>query len=304
MTIRDFDYLNTDEQYNDIRELIMNIPDEYGIKLNWDVGRLDWWRYYSHASKDIEFFKSCAHVWKDGKKTIGLFISEYNRNDFFIVVHPDYYPQIEQIIRWVEDNWTEGKDKIETYIFEYRKDFIRYFTAKGLVKDGHESNVRGYNLEKVELSYTLPKGFEIKTFAEYGDFDGKIELIKNAFNKDVYPREKLESFLKTPGYTPEMDLVVIAPNGDCAAYCTGWEDLVNDHAGYIEPMGTHSNYRRLGLAKALARECFQRLRKRGVIYAEIAAEAEPNISNFLYESLDPFVKYKAYRYSLFLNKTK
>jgi ribosomal protein S18 acetylase RimI-like enzyme len=63
-------------------------------------------------------------------------------------------------------------------------------------------------------------------------------------------------------------------------------------------MGVHSDYRRNGLATALAKECFKRLDKLGVKRATIASHAEPDISNFLYESLNPTSVKRAYRYAL------
>ena len=78
----------------------------------------------------------------------------------------------------------------------------------------------------------------------------------------------------------------------------GWLEEKEHTLGYIEPMGIHSDYRRRGIGKALAKECFKRLGKLGVEQATIASLAEPNISNFLYESLGPTSIKQAYRYTL------
>jgi len=97
-------------------------------------------------------------------------------------------------------------------------------------------------------------------------------------------------------------LVIVNPQSDSVAYCMGWVEENNPTSGYIEPMGVHSDYRRNGLGTALAKECFKRLGNLGVERAWIASNAEPNVSNFLYESLNPASIKRAYRYSRDLEK--
>jgi len=65
-----------------------------------------------------------------------------------------------------------------------------------------------------------------------------------------------------------------------------------------------TDYRRNGFATALAGECFKRLKHMGVKMVSIASVAEPDISNLLYESLNPVGVKKAYKYSLNLIEKK
>ena len=48
----------------------------------------------------------------------------------------------------------------------------------------------------------------------------------------------------------EYEWVVVAPDGRCAAFTNLWIDTVN-RSLLFEPVGTHSDYRRLGIAKAM-----------------------------------------------------
>ena len=67
----------------------------------------------------------------------------------------------------------------------------------------------------------------------------------------------------------------------------GWIEENDPTSAFIEPMGVHSDYRRHGLGKALAKECFKRLGALGVERVSIASNPEPDIANFLYDSLAP-----------------
>ncbi len=127
-------------------------------------------------------------------------------------------------------------------------------------------------------------------------------LVHNAFNNPSYSEVRLRSLQSSPSYQAELDLVIVNPQGESVAYCMGWVEENNPKSGYIEPMGVHTDYRRNGLATALAKECFKRLGNMGVESVWIASNAEPDVSNSLYESLNPASIKRSYRYSLNLEK--
>jgi GNAT superfamily N-acetyltransferase len=70
-----------------------------------------------------------------------------------------------------------------------------------------------------------------------------------------------------PDYQPGLDLVVVAPNGELAAFCIGWFHTSGPGgkpSGQIEPMGVHPIYRQLGLSKLLQNELFRRMQAWGI----------------------------------------
>ncbi|MFO7540051.1 MAG: GNAT family N-acetyltransferase [Chloroflexota bacterium] len=111
----------------------------------------------------------------------------------------------------------------------------------------------------------------------------------------------LRSLQSSPSYQAELDLVIVNPEGESVAYCMGWIEENDPKSGYIEPMGVHTDYRRNGLGTALAKACFKRLGNRGVERVWIASNAEPDVSNFLYDSLHPTSIKQSYKYSLNLD---
>ncbi len=174
--------------------------------------------------------------------------------------------------------------------------------AAGFYEDGHVENVRTYNLERYDFSYDLKPGFKIMNFSAYGNYASRIKLAQNAFDNPNYSEARYRSLQRSPNYQAELDLVIVNPQGESVAYCMGWVEEMNPKIGYIEPMGVHSDYRRNGFGKALAKACFKRLHNMGVERAWIVSHAEPNISNFLYDSLAPASIKRSYRYSLTLEK--
>jgi ribosomal protein S18 acetylase RimI-like enzyme len=81
-----------------------------------------------------------------------------------------------------------------------------------------------------------------------------------------------------------LDLSVITPEGIHAAGCVGFSDPASGSAE-VEKVCTQNQYQRKGLAEAVIRECFQRLRQRGIQWAYITGYSTR--ANALYEKLGP-----------------
>ena len=299
MKITDYSFTNNDTEYNLIKELLLEVETYPDIDNNWDPGRMDWWRYNVHAEKGIDFFQANAHYWKtETDQVVSLFISEYGKDDFFIVVHPSFWALFSKVLNWGLEFWARGKPQISTSVFTYGQQKIEQLIAAGFYEDGHEENVRTYTLGQYDFSYDLKPGFKLLSFSDYGNYESRVKLVHNAFDNPTYSETRLRSLQSSPSYQAELDLVIVNPQGESVAYCMGWVEENDPKSGYIEPMGVHTDYRRNGFGTALAKECFKRLGKMRVEKVSIASHAEPNISNFLYESLKPASVKRAYRYSL------
>lgn len=301
MKITDCSFTNSDTEYNLLKELLLEIEAYPDMDNNWDPGRMDWWRYNYHAEKGVDFFQSNAHYWKtESDQVVGLFISEYGKDDFFIVVHPSFLTLFPEVLGWGLEFWARGKTKISTEVYTFGQQKIEQLIATGFYEDGHEENVRTYTLQQYDFSYDLKPDFKLLSFSEYGNYASRVRLVHNAFDNHSYSETHLRSLQSSPSYQAELDLVIVNSQGESVAYCMGWVQESDPKFGYVEPMGVHSDYRRNGLGKALAKECFKRLGNMGVEHVWIASRAEPAVSNFLYESLNPTSIKRSYKYSLML----
>ena len=302
MAISEHPFTNSDTEYSLIKRFLLELENFPEVDNNWDPGRMDWWRYNVHAEKEMDFFKANARYWKTAAgSVVGLFVSEYGGNDFFVRVHPRAPELLATILNWAVQCWARGKKKITTSVFTRDRHKVGVLTSAGFYQDGHESNIRLYDLKGYDFKYDLKPGFKLLSFREYGDYASRVKLVRNAFQNETYSAQRLRSLHNSPAYHAELDLVVVNSRGESVAYCMGWIDENDLLAGYIEPMGTHTDYRRNGLATVLAKACFKRLSRLGVERVRIASDAEPDISNLCYEALNPVSTKRAYHYALKLS---
>ena len=121
--------------------------------------------------------------------------------------------------------------------------------------------------------------------------------MQSASDNPGYTANILKSLIASPDFIDEYNLIVISPDKQPVAYCIGWHERANKNRGYIEPVRTHAGDRQRGFAKAVIRECFSRMKVNGIKVVEIASPAEPDVANYLYDSLSPRGKREVHRYS-------
>ena len=292
-------YSNTDEEDHGLCDFLNALSKKDPFVL-WDSGRMSSWRYDLHANKDPRdrFFRDNAHVWRtSNQEIVGLCISEYGRNDLFIEVMPEYHGIYPDMFHWIDTTWAATRSTIEIPTFRDDTDKIQRLEAQGYSFLRHFENKRSYDLERIDLGYTLEQGFTIETFSASLDVAGRVALVRSAFENPRYTERNLKGLMASPGYSDDYHLLVVSPDKQFVAYCVGWPDQATEHGGYIEPVGTHAGYRRRGFAKAIIKECFRRMKANGITTVSIASMAEPDVSNYLYDSLSPQTRREVHKYA-------
>lgn len=299
MRIHDMAYGNTDEEYHEICDFLnaLSTKDPF---MHWESGRMNYWRYTVHANKDPHdrFFRDNVHIWRtENQEIVGLCISEYGENDQFIEVLPEYHGIYPDMFHWIDNTWAVTRTAIEIDVFRGDTQKIYQLENRGFSFKCHFENKRTYDLEQINLNYTLEEEFTIQAFSKSSDFASRVALVQSAFENPGYTENKLKGLMASPEYIDEYNLSVISHDKQQVAYCIGWHDRTNEHSGYIEPVGTHAAYRQRGFAKAINKECFRRMKANGIKTVEIASRAEPAVANYLYDSLSPQTKREVHKYA-------
>jgi ribosomal protein S18 acetylase RimI-like enzyme len=138
--------------------------------------------------------------------------------------------------------------------------------------------------EKPPPRTEVPPGFQVRHLCGLAEARAAADLLNAAFNITTFTHRWRANILAQATYRPELDVVVVAPNGDLVAFCLCWLHP-NGHIGQIEPMGTHPAYQRRGLARAALIEGLWRLYKLGVERVYVGTSAANHRSLPLYESV-------------------
>ena len=133
---------------------------------------------------------------------------------------------------------------------------------------------------------SVPPGYSLRTVRGPEDVVRRVDVHRAAFHPSRVTAESYANAMRAWPYRPELDCVVEAPDESFASYCLIWLDERN-RVGELEPVGTHPDYERRGLASAVCRFALRRLRDLGgeaaVVYARADA-AYPGPKR-LYESI-------------------
>jgi ribosomal protein S18 acetylase RimI-like enzyme len=116
----------------------------------------------------------------------------------------------------------------------------------------------------------LPEGFSVRAAAGVHEADKLAEVHAASFGSD-WTAEMYARLMQSPGYAAEREFVVVAPDGRFAAFTVTWHDMLN-RTGYFEPVGTHKDFRRLGLARALMLHAMRAMQTAGLEAALVVHE--------------------------------
>ena len=141
----------------------------------------------------------------------------------------------------------------------------------------------------------LPEGYSLRTVSGVEEAAAVAELHAAGFGSSWTP-ELYRRVMESPGYSPDRELLVEAPDGTLAAFCVIWPDEINQ-TGYFEPVAVHPAHRRLGLGRALMRAGMQAMQDWGMEHAEVMFEEGNPGSGKLYlgEGFEPIWELSLFR---------
>ena len=129
--------------------------------------------------------------------------------------------------------------------------------------------VRPLHLSEPIPEPQVPEGFIIRHVEGEHEVKALVALHRAAFGTENMTVEARLSWMRTPEYDPELDLVAVTPDGTLAAYvfCSishGENALTGRKDGYTDPVATHPAFQRQGLARALLLTGCGLLKQRGM----------------------------------------
>lgn len=207
----------------------------------------------------------------------------------WIQIHPEHKYMEKELVLWIEEqlNTTKNNSSVISRFYVLGSDENRLSL---LVDLGYENlNVEEYTrVRSVEMSvpnYNLPEGYIIRGVNIKQDFKKYREVMGSVFPHCLKMTEKLfKMYSSATFYNENLDIIAVAPNSEFAAFATFRLDPISKIVE-IEPVGTHPNHRKLGLASAVICEGLNRVKKYNPSAIVILGAANTQGANRLYDKL-------------------
>ncbi len=284
-----------------VRDFLAETYAAFDAPVNWGIERWNYARYFvapmlgSYGTEDgspegalrsIKLWEDCVGVWEtDDGEIAGATCIEHpdpehpGFGEMYVQRHPDHLDLLDEMLAYGEDHYRNPKEN-RVCVWVYEDDVV---LQDVLVQRSYNKRVEPVS---THLEYTigdlpeprLPAGCRLISMAEENDIERRREVFGRAFNH-VDPKEWPSAFAyrelqKAPDYHKEHDLVIVAPDGMYAACCIVWYNALA-RVGHLEPLGTHPDFRRRGLATEIQREGLRRLKALGATRMPMTGGFEP-----------------------------
>lgn len=178
-----------------------------------------------------------------------------------------------------------GQAAIEVSLWDDDRDLLSALRQRGYEPSGsHGQELRQAQVEALRRP-TLPDGYSMRWLEPTLD-DAYVGLHRAAWSTwapSTYDREMHASVTAMPDFERELVPIIAAPDGTLAAYCIPWFDP-RTQTVEIEPLGTHPEFRRIGLARAIVQEVVFRSAERGARSVIVWSVSTNPVAQHLYES--------------------
>lgn len=251
------------------------------------VGDLDWWRF---TEDDPAAVMNSVRIWLDETGQVAGFAwPGEGEKPFDIFTLPAYKALEGEMLAYCEKYLREkaGERPTTFSIMSYAGDTAR----NALLEDSGYSRTEDfifywvYDLTGEITAPALPEGFKFGSVLECGlDAARRVALHRAAFTASQLTPAKYQAVMDAPTYRPELDLLVLGPDDEPAAFALAWHDPSNRIAMF-DPVGCAAAYQRRGLTRALLLEGLRRLKELGVVRAILCSSGSEAGPTRLYRSV-------------------
>ncbi len=226
-----------------------------------------------------EQVRANTKLWFDGDRPIGWAYVDDSNNLRWEVEKPYEESVGAEMVAWGEECARSGKtlaagetSTLDASCREDNLERLAFIHQHGFRQTDMVSVGMKRPLSEAIPNPELPAGFSVRAIKGTEEAEAVAGTHRSAFGTEYMTTENRLAIMNTSEYDPSLDLVVVAPDGSIAAYCTC---SVNQNGeGYTDPVATHPRFQRLGLAKALLLTGMHLLRERGMESANLGTSGD------------------------------
>lgn len=275
-----------------IRQFLLDSNAKVPRLYNWEPRRWEGKIFHLNNSQMIEarqtIAKEVAILLNDDLSVRAVVIPEYP-GGAFIQADPDDELAQKQLIEWAILNLsqeTEGKKWLEVWCYENDSKRQEILEGFGFTPTSERQNQRHQVLDQLKELLPLPEGYSLRSVGSTeSDFEKMARLLNAAFGRTFHSAEEYKNFATlAPSYKSELEIVVVAPDGEFAAHA-GFTAHSHESFVVVEPVCTHPDHQNLGLARIAIAQGLNLCLKMGIRDAYIEAWYSNPVSNHVYEQM-------------------
>ncbi|NIU39876.1 GNAT family N-acetyltransferase [Candidatus Bathyarchaeota archaeon] len=292
--LRDFHW---ERDFESVRGFLAGVFGTRKAYTNWIPSELENIKFGPGGTEYLDAEDEFLKVWEvfnETQKTAqGIIAVSYTKppGKCWLSVHPHYMSAAREIVLWMQNRVKEmqgdgrGDVNMSFVADDNDAEFIRVLSDLGFQKGEVEGDIQIRSSDSLVPAYSLPEGYTIRNAVIEKDFVKYREVQMAVFSHIVsMNKELLELYSTASFYREDLDIVAVGPDSRFAAFCTARIDPLSKIAE-LEPVGTHPDHRRLGLAKAVICESLKRLEKYKPSIVVILGAAPTEGARRLYESV-------------------
>jgi GNAT superfamily N-acetyltransferase len=257
-----------------IRDFLISTYAHFGKPLNWTIER---WNFSISVARtmngvSLEEWESQVAIWEQDQEIIGVVNAEGERDGEAFFQLSDTHLSLSiltEMFDFCESNLGKMENGKRTIYLHIPPEFTN---AQEIAVDRHYTKLSAtsplsvYTLEQ-DLCVNLPDGFSFAFGDNVGAFK-KGQAHAQAFgyfNEKLYLERSYIAFqqmMETPDYRADLDIHVLSPSNEVAAFATLWYDQYNRIAN-LEPVGTIPKYRKMGLGRACIEQLATKIKQEG-----------------------------------------
>ncbi len=276
-----------EEDFWRVRNLLIETQSITPTGFNWEIRR--WEGLYFHHEQLEPDCNQQIRLWETDRGRLVGAVHPEGVGEAFLELHPDYRHIEVEMIAWAEENLSatigEGHPyRLDFSLLDYDSPRRRLLEQRGYQITPHTFVIRRMRFGEKSLPIVMmPHGYKLCTTSAH-DYQCVADILNAAFNRTTHTAAEFRNFATfAPSFRHDLNLVAEAPDGTFAALVGVTYDEIN-RSGVIEPVCTHPDHRRKGLARALISEGMRRVRALGAAHVYVGT-GDDVAANALYENV-------------------
>jgi ribosomal protein S18 acetylase RimI-like enzyme len=274
-------------QFGQLRQFLLDTYQQFNTLRNWEPRRLEGTAFHNHPDELANVERTMRNSWvlwhNTDDQIVGALFSEYV-GGFYPQLHPSHLDLIPQMLGHLTQH---PGPSVDMWCHDNTPILAEALTAAGFSPTADYQNQKRLDLAVVQLVLpSLPSGYRIDTMStDDAATDQMGHLLNSAFRRNIHSGAEYRTFQQlAPSYRTAFDTVIYDAHGTLVANA-GITVHTEQSFAVVEPVATHPDHHRRGLARAAITHgliCAQRI---GICTAWIEAWHSNVAANHTYNQV-------------------